>query len=105
LKEDGKMDCLREEIEAILDECGVEESLRKIHAIRRLHDLITNKTPVAEVPCSVGLEGLLVEIERILYGIDKTELECSAGWWETSTGAEYGARKLEKIRNLLKEAD
>jgi hypothetical protein len=58
-----------------------------------------------EVPCGDGLEGLLVEIERILYGIDKTELECSAGWWETSTGAEYGARKLEKIRNLLKEAD
>lgn len=41
------------------------------------------------------------DIERLLIGIDKTEYVSSAGWWETSTGAKYGARILAKIKELF----
>ncbi len=46
-------------------------------------------------------EELLKAIEAILEGIDKTENESERGWWETSTGAEFGATKLAEIRALL----
>jgi len=38
-----------------------------------------------------------MSIEKILEGIDKTEVESTVGWWETSTGAEFGAAKLKAI--------
>lgn len=44
------------------------------------------------------------EINKIIYildGIDRTEID-NNGWWETSIGAEFGKRKLEEIRILLK---
>ena len=34
----------------------------------------------------------------LLRGIDETETESADGWWETSTGAEFGARILAAIR-------
>lgn len=46
---------------------------------------------------------LLEELEKILDGIDKNELDDKSGWWETSEGAEFGKAKLEEIRALLKE--
>lgn len=42
-------------------------------------------------------------IEKILKGIDKTESESKDGWWETSTGALFGKRKLEELKAELKE--
>lgn len=36
----------------------------------------------------------------ILMGIDKQETEKS-GWWETSVGAKFGAKKLQEIKKLL----
>jgi hypothetical protein len=33
-----------------------------------------------------------------LRGINETETESEDGWWETSTGAEFGARILAAIR-------
>lgn len=38
------------------------------------------------------------EILWLLSGIDQTETEAPGGWWETSTGAKFGARILEAIR-------
>lgn len=45
-----------------------------------------------------------VEAERariiaLLNGIDKDEISHPDGWWETSTGADFGASILQKIRN------
>lgn len=38
------------------------------------------------------------EIIWLLSGIDQTETDAPGGWWETSTGAKFGARILEAIR-------
>jgi hypothetical protein len=46
---------------------------------------------------------LLAEIEKILDGIDRTEVgDGHGGWWETSTGAAFGEERLERIRELFK---
>jgi len=34
----------------------------------------------------------------LLKGIDQTETESPDGWWETSTGADFGAGILAAIR-------
>lgn len=39
----------------------------------------------------------LDELREILRGIDKTDGESDDGWWETSTGAEFGADKLAEV--------
>ena len=40
-------------------------------------------------------------VNKILKGIDETETEATEGWWETSTGAEFGAKKkLELLKAL-----
>ena len=46
---------------------------------------------------------LVVAAERealiaLLNGIDQTETESPDGWWETSTGADFGAGILAAIR-------
>lgn len=41
-------------------------------------------------------------ILEILDGIDKAETDRrNGGWWETSQGAEFGARKLKEIQAIL----
>lgn len=42
-------------------------------------------------------------IKEILKGIDETETESIQGWWETSTGAKFGAEKLSAILKLFGE--
>jgi succinate dehydrogenase/fumarate reductase flavoprotein subunit len=37
-------------------------------------------------------------LTSMLKGVDKTETESADGWWETSTGAEFGAGILAAIR-------
>jgi hypothetical protein len=44
---------------------------------------------------------MMDRIKAILAGIDKTETEHPDGWWETSVGAEFGARKLAEIRAAI----
>lgn len=44
---------------------------------------------------------LMEDIKSILNGIDKTETENPNGWWETSKGAEFGAKKLSQIIALF----
>ncbi len=40
---------------------------------------------------------IIDEIKEILKGIDEQETDTEDGWWETSTGAEFGARKLKEL--------
>lgn len=40
-------------------------------------------------------------IDNILKGIDKTEGEHENGWWETSTGAEFGAAVKEEVKKYI----
>ena len=47
---------------------------------------------------------MLNEIKKILDGIDKTETEAPSGWWETSTGAKFGASILDQIESLFTNA-
>jgi hypothetical protein len=49
-----------------------------------------------ELRCSAILNER-ARIVAILSGIDKEETEALDGWWETSTGAEFGKRILQKI--------
>lgn len=46
----------------------------------------------------------LVRLAEILDGIDSTEgfwRDGHVGWWETSTGAEFGAQKLREVQELV----
>ena len=46
-------------------------------------------------------EAVLAERNRILAlldGITETETESDNGWWETSTGAEFGKVIVQKIK-------
>lgn len=47
-------------------------------------------------------EELLEKILEILDGIDKDELESTNGWWENSSGADFGKYKKAKIIELFK---
>jgi len=38
----------------------------------------------------------------ILEGIDKDQCEDKKGWWETSTGSDFGKRKLQKIKAFIR---
>ena len=45
----------------------------------------------------------LKELETILDGIDKSEVEYDGGWWETFSGADFGNKKKEEIMTLFKK--
>jgi len=45
---------------------------------------------------------MIEKTREILKGIDKDICQDKDGWWETSTGAEFGAKKLKEIEDLLK---
>lgn len=40
-------------------------------------------------------------LDEILDGIDRDEGDYDKGWWETSTGAEFGARKKQEIKTFI----
>lgn len=40
-------------------------------------------------------------LHDILHGIDTNECEDDHGWWETSTGAAFGARKLDELKAAI----
>ena len=46
---------------------------------------------------------MIEKIKEILKGIDKDISEDKNGWWETSIGAEFGAKKLKQIEDLVKK--
>lgn len=43
----------------------------------------------------------LQRLETIVDGIDVTELD--GGWWETTTGADFGAQRLAQLRALIED--
>ena len=50
------------------------------------------------------MKELIAAIESALIGIDDTETGGNDGWWETSTGAAFGAFKLKEVIDLINEA-
>ena|SRR3990167_5021255 len=48
-------------------------------------------------------EDILARLDKILIGIDKHEIEDKSGWWETSIGADFGAKKKEEIKQFIVE--
>lgn len=50
---------------------------------------------------TIKLDEIRQELTSILKGIDKTETESDEGWWETSSGAEFGRNKLKEVLNLI----
>jgi hypothetical protein len=49
----------------------------------------------------VTREEALAQLRSITRGIDADEIERSGGWWENSGGAEFGARKLAELEELV----
>lgn len=39
----------------------------------------------------------MTTIREILKGIDQQEIDSPDGWWETSVGADFGAKKLAEV--------
>jgi hypothetical protein len=50
----------------------------------------------------VTREKLKTRIRQELSGIDRTQTE-REGWWETSTGAEFGAERLAAVLRIVDE--
>lgn len=53
------------------------------------------------IPANV-IKSIFGEIDIILDGIDKDETEHKSGWWETSTGVEFGKKKLVEVKECIK---
>jgi hypothetical protein len=51
------------------------------------------------------MNNLIEDIKELLKGIDETENESDDGWWETSTGADFGEDKLNKLIELIKRSN
>ena len=49
-------------------------------------------------------DDLIERIRAALVGIDKDENESPDGWWETSTGAHFGASKLAQVEGVIRAA-
>lgn len=43
------------------------------------------------------------QVREMLKGIDSDESAHSEGWWETSTGAAFGAEKLAGVIALVRQ--
>jgi len=46
---------------------------------------------------------LKAKISSILFGISGEECDDADGWWETSTGAEFGKKKLAEVLQAVDE--
>ena len=46
---------------------------------------------------------LIDRVKEVLKGIDRVETESEDGWWETSDGAGFGARKLLAVIAAIEE--
>jgi len=53
------------------------------------------------IKCEKKLCAILEGIEKILHGIELSEMENEAGWWETSAGVKFGKERIEIIRALF----
>lgn len=62
---------------------------------------MTCKPLVDSVISSQGDTPEDIELNIILAGIDEEETTSKMGWWETSTGAEFGRKKKVEIKALI----
>ena len=46
---------------------------------------------------------MIDKLNEILKGIDQDCCYEKDGWWETSCGAEFGAKKLKEVQDLVKK--
>lgn len=46
---------------------------------------------------------MIDKLNEILKGIDQDCCNGKDGWWETSCGAEFGAKKLKEVQDLVKK--
>jgi hypothetical protein len=44
---------------------------------------------------------IIEQVKELLKGIDQQEIDSENGWWETSTGAAFGAEKLRSLIALI----
>lgn len=51
----------------------------------------------------MSVEAALARLDQIVSGIDAEERDSPEGWWETSTGAEFGSAKRAELRQLVIE--
>jgi hypothetical protein len=47
------------------------------------------------------MTNLQLKVLEILKGIDEQETDSPDGWWETSTGANFGEQKLQQVLKIL----
>lgn len=45
------------------------------------------------------------KIRECLRGIDKDQMSGPDGWWETSTGVEFGTKKLAEVLSIVGELE
>jgi len=45
----------------------------------------------------------IARLRQIVNGINADECEDPSGWWETASGAEFGARRLGELEALIRE--
>lgn len=50
------------------------------------------------------IKAKIKEFEKIIDGIDKDETEYNNGWWETSSGAEFGLNKKIELKHFLSQS-
>jgi len=56
--------------------------------------------PVA-LPPPPSTEKLFIELDQLLYGIDRHSDHPEGGWWETVDGARVGRIKLRELKELI----
>ena len=82
------------------------DQLAKAMAIHRLATLATiDNTPAPDF-CAKTAQNTpapdgLARLREIVAGIDQTEGDADKGWWETSTGAAFGAERLAMLEELV----
>lgn len=59
------------------------------------------KNPQAGLVSPSNSSDLLCAVIELFKGIDEMEGDSPDGWWETSTGAEFGAKKLAELIKII----
>ena len=56
---------------------------------------------ISSITVTFSRDELEAIVNDVLIGIDKSETDSADGWWETSTGAEFGKQKKQELINAL----
>jgi len=88
---DPTRDCEHGRLKGKCDVCDLKAEAEADKTIIEYHDATIKRLEAL-------LKGEREAVIGLLRGIDQTETESAEGWWETSTGAEFGAGILAAIR-------